>query len=82
MYGRGKPWYNFMIVSPRYYIYSFVIVLVLTVLISWVRQTRTKKEFFKIMGWVVVYFAALILMIAGLSQLLVVLGIAEAGFIL
>ena len=71
-----------MIVSPRYYIYSFIIVFTLTVVITWVRQTRSKKEFFQTMGWVALGFAGLILAIAGLSQLLVWLGIAEAGFFL
>ncbi|MCH7499576.1 MAG: hypothetical protein IH886_06145, partial [Nitrospinae bacterium] len=35
--------------SVRYYWISFLVVLVLTVLITWVKQTRTRKEFFMIM---------------------------------
>jgi hypothetical protein len=62
--------------------YCFVIVLTLTILISWIKQTRTRKEFFQVMGWVTLGLVGVILGIAGLSQLMVYLGIAEAGFIL
>jgi len=68
--------------SFRYYLICFVIVLVLTTIISWVRQTRTRKDFFIIMAWVAGGLALTIGLIIGLAQLLVVLGIAESGFIL
>ena len=68
--------------SFRYYLICFVIVLVLTTIISWVKQTRTRKEFFIIMAWVTGGLALAIGSIIGLAKLLVVLGIAESGFIL
>ena len=67
--------------SFRYYLICFVIVLVLTTIISWVKQTRTRKEFFTIMAWVAGSLVLTIGLIAGLAQLLVALGIAESGFI-
>ena len=66
----------------RYYWICFIIVLVLTVAISWVRQTRTRKEFFTIMAAVTAGLALLGLMLYGLANLLESLGIAESGFIL
>jgi hypothetical protein len=67
--------------SARYYWISFIVVLVLTVLISWVKQTRTKKEFFLIMAAVTAGLVAIGLLLVGLGKLLVMLGIAESGFI-
>ena len=68
--------------SFRYYLICFVVVLVLTTVISWVKQTRTRKEFFTIMAWVAGGLALTIGLIIGLAKLLVLLGIAESGFIL
>ncbi len=67
--------------SFRYYLICFVVVLVLTTIISWVRQTRTRKDFFIIMAWVAGSFGLTVGLIFGLAKLLVVLGIAESGFI-
>ena len=68
--------------SFRYYLICFVIVLALTTIISWVKQTRTRKEFFIIMAWVAGSLVLNIGLIIGLAKLLVALGIAESGFIL
>ncbi len=65
----------------RYYWISFILVLSLTVAISWVRQTRTRKEFFIIMGAVTAGLVVLGLLIYVLAILLEYLGIAESGFI-
>ncbi len=67
--------------SFRYYLICFVVVLVLTTIISWVRQTRTRKDFFIIMAWVAGSFGLTVGLIFGFAKLLVVLGIAESGFI-
>lgn len=67
--------------SARYYWISFIVVVVLTVLISWVKQTRTRKEFFQIMAAVAGGLVAIGLVLAGLGKLLVTLGVAESGFI-
>ncbi|MCF8719964.1 hypothetical protein [Nitrospina gracilis] len=67
--------------SVRYYWISFIVVLVLTVVISWLRQTRTKKEFFTIMAGVAGGLVVIGLLIAGLGKLLEALGIAQSGFL-
>lgn len=71
-----------MVVSPRYYVYCFIIVLVVTVVISWVRQTRSRKEFFIIMAQVTGWLAGGIALLFLLVEALVALGIAESGFFL
>ncbi|TDJ57992.1 MAG: hypothetical protein E2O42_09320 [Nitrospina sp.] len=67
--------------SVRYYWISFLVVLVLTVLITWVQQTRTRKEFFMIMLKVTLGLVGVGFGLVGLSKLLVALGISKAGFI-
>ncbi|MCZ6541381.1 MAG: hypothetical protein O6704_07000 [Nitrospinae bacterium] len=67
--------------SLRYYWISFLVVLVLTVLITWVKQTRTRKEFFMIMLKVTLGLVGVGFGLVGLSKLLVALGISKAGFI-
>ncbi|MCH6579670.1 MAG: hypothetical protein IIA63_12265 [Nitrospinae bacterium] len=67
--------------SVRYYWISFLVVLVLTVLITWVKQTRTRKEFFMIMLKVTLGLVGVGFGLVGLSKLLVALGISKAGFI-
>ena len=67
--------------SPRYYWISILVVLVLTLLISWVKQTRTRKEFFMIMLKVTLGLAGMGFSLVGLSKLLVALGISKSGFI-
>ena len=67
--------------SLRYYWISFLVVLVLTILISWVKQTRTRKEFFMVMLKVTLGLVGVGFGLVGLSKLLVVLGISKSGFI-
>ncbi len=67
--------------SWRFYWISFLVVLVLTVLITWVKQTRTRKEFFMIMLKVTLGLVGVSFGLYGLSELLVVLGISKSGFI-
>ena len=67
--------------SIRFYWISFLIVMGLTVLISWVKQTRTRKEFLMILLKVTLGFAGMVLGLWGLSYLLVALGISKSGFI-
>jgi len=66
----------------RYYWICFLLVLSLTVAISWMRQTRTRKEFFTIMAAVTAGLVLLGLLLFGMAMLLKALGIAESGFIL
>lgn len=65
----------------RYYVISALAVLGLTVIISVLRQTRTRKEFFMIMISVAGGLVLLMGILVGLSQGLVWLGIAKSGFI-
>jgi len=67
--------------SVRFYWISFLIVMGLTLLISWVKQTRTRKEFLMILLKVTLGFGGTVLTLWGLSVLLVVLGISKSGFI-
>ena len=67
--------------SWRFYWISFLVVLVLTLLISWVKQTRSRKEFFMIMLKVTLGLAGVGFSLVGLSELLVALGISKSGFI-
>jgi len=67
--------------SIRFYWISFLIVMGLTLLISWVKQTRTRKEFFMIMLKVILGFTGTVLGLWGLSNLLVALGVSKSGFI-
>ena len=67
--------------SIRFYWISFLVVLALTLLISWIKQTRTRKEFFMIMLKVTLGLAGVGFGLVGLSKLLVALGISKSGFI-
>ncbi len=67
--------------SIRFYWISFLIVMGLTLLIRWVTQTRTRKEFFMIMLKVTLGFTGTVLGMWGLSNLLVALGVSKSGFI-
>ncbi len=67
--------------SWRFYWISFLVVLVLTLTISWIKQTRTRKEFFMIMLKVTLGLVGVGFGLVGLSELLVVLGISKSGFI-
>ncbi len=68
--------------SIRFYWISFLIVMGLTLLISWVKQTRTRKEFLMILLKVTLGFVGAVLGLWGFSYLLVALGISKSGFIL
>ena len=67
--------------SVRFYWISLIIVMGLTLLISWVKQTRTRKEFLAILLKVALSFIGAVLALWGLSTLLVVLGISKSGFV-
>ncbi len=67
--------------SIRYYLICVFLILGLTLVISWVRQTRTRKEFLQIMIWVTASLVGAFFLLMGLSELLVFLDIAESGFL-
>ncbi len=65
----------------RYYLICITMVIVLTLVISWVRQTRSRKEFLMIMATVTVSLVGGFILLIAISELLVFLGIAESGFL-
>ena len=65
----------------RYYLICAIAVFSITVIISVLKQTKTKKEFFMIMVSVTVGLALLMGALVGITQVLVWLGIAKSGFI-
>lgn len=67
--------------SPRYYLITTVLVIVLTVAISVSKQTRSKKQIFLIFCYVVAGLVCLVAAAIGTAQLLVMFGIAESGYI-
>jgi len=67
--------------SPRYYLISGVIVVVLTMIISWWKETKSIKEVFVVFCRVVALLLILIFALVGLVELFVYLGIAQDGFI-
>ena len=68
--------------SPRYYLFTTILVAVLTLAISWWKQKQTGREIFLVMVKVVSVLAIIAGGIVGLAQLLAYLGIAQSGFIL
>ncbi|GJL77410.1 MAG: hypothetical protein NPINA01_03990 [Nitrospinaceae bacterium] len=68
--------------SPRYYIISAILVLAVTAAISVWREKKTKREILVVLGQVMLSFAAILGIVAGVAKLMDILGIAQAGFIL
>ncbi len=68
--------------SPRYYISTAILVLVLTLVISVWKQKQTKQEIFGVMMKVTLVLAVIIGGILGVAQLLAFLGVAQSGFFL
>ena len=67
--------------SPRYYLISGIIVVVLTMIISWWKEAKSIKEVFVVFCRVVALLLILIFALVGLVELLVYLDIAQDGFI-
>ena len=68
--------------SPRHYLISGIIVVVLTMIISWWKETKSIKEVFVVFCRVVALLLILIFALVGLVELFVYLGIAQDGFII
>ena len=68
--------------SPRYYLFTTILVAVLTLAISWWKQKQTGREIFLVMVKVIAVLAVIAGGIVGLAQLLAFLGIAQSGFFL
>ena len=68
--------------SPRYYLISGVVVVVLTMIISWWKEAKSIKEVFVVFCRVVALLLILVFALVGLVELFVYLGIAQDGFII
>ena len=68
--------------SPRYYLVSTIIVVVLTITVSWWKQKKTAKEILIVFGQVVLLWVFLLGAVFGVAELLASLGIAQTGFII
>ena len=68
--------------SPRYYLISGIIVVVLTMIISWRKEAKSIKEVFVVFFRVVALLLILIFALVGLVELFVYLGIAQDGLII
>ena len=67
--------------SPRYYLISGIIIVVITMTISWWKEAKSIKEVFVVFCRVVALLLILIFALVGLVELFVYLGIAQDGFI-
>jgi len=68
--------------SPRYYIISALLVLTLTAAISVWKQKKTGREILGVLGQVILGFAVILGIVAGVAKVMEVLGIAQSGFVL
>jgi uncharacterized membrane protein len=68
--------------SPRYYIFTTILIAVLTLTISWWKQKQTGRDIFWIMVKIVSVLAIIFGGIVGVAQLLTFFGVAQSGFYL
>ena len=68
--------------SPRYYLVSAIIMVVLTIFFSWWKQKKTAKEILIVFCQVLFLWIFLLAIVFGLAELLKYLGIANSGFII
>ena len=68
--------------SPRYYLFTTILIAILTLTISWWKQKQTGREIFWIMVKVVSTLAIIVGGIVGVAQLLAFFGVAQSGFLL
>jgi H+/gluconate symporter-like permease len=68
--------------SPRYYLFTTILIAFLTLTISWWKQKKTGRDIFWIMVKVVFMLGMIVGGIVGLAQLLAFFGVAQSGFLL
>ena len=68
--------------SPRYYLFTTILIAVLTLTISWWKQKQTGREIFWIMVKVICTLAIIVGGIVSAAQLLAYFGVAQSGFLL
>ena len=67
--------------SPKYYLISGFVVVLLTMAISWWEEKKSVKEIFIVFFRVIILISIFLFVLVGLSELFVYLGIAQDGFI-
>ena len=67
--------------SPRYYLVSGIIVFILTIIVSWWKETKSAKEVLFVFCQVLLLLILLIGAVISLVELSVYFGIAQSGFI-
>jgi hypothetical protein len=68
--------------SSRYYLFTTILIAVLSLTISWWKQKQTGRDIFWIMVKVVFVLAIIVGGIVGVAQLLAFFGVAQSGFFL
>ena len=68
--------------SPRYYLFTTVLIVILTLTISWWKQKQTGREILWIMVKVISALTIIVGGIVGVAQLLEFFGVAQSGFLL
>ena len=66
--------------SARYYIFSTVLVVAVTLAVCVWKEKRSWKEILQVLGQVTLAFVVLMAVVVGLAKLLAVLGVAQSGF--
>jgi hypothetical protein len=66
--------------SARYYIFSTVLVVGVTLAVCVWKEKRSRKEILQVLGQVTLVFVVLMALVVGLAKLLEILGVAQAGF--
>ena len=68
--------------SPRFYLFTTILIAVLTLTISWWKQKKTRREIFWVMVKVVSSLTIIVGAIVGVAKLLEFFGVAQSGFLL
>ena len=68
--------------SPRYYLFTAILVVICTLAISWWQQKRAGREIFWVMIKVLSALVLIIGVIWAVAQLLFFMGVAQSGFFL
>jgi hypothetical protein len=68
--------------SPRYYLFTTILVVTFTLVISWWKQKRKAHEIFLVMLKVVFVLIIIVIGTVGVARLLAYFGIAQSGFFL
>ena len=68
--------------SPRYYLFTAILVVICTLAIRWWQQKRSGREIFWVMIKVLSALVLIIGVIWAVAQLLFFMGVAQSGFFL